>query len=388
MTLDVPTLLFAGVTARCCYVVVFLVSGLRLRDEPCLLHWSGSVACSIIGTLIHYGDGGSGRTLTPFEGAVAHAFFGGSLALCWSGMRRFHRLPIDLRGATLAAVLPGLAFAVPLQLGFGRSGALTGAFAVLIVLIVATLRELARNRSRGAEWSRYVAASGLSVYLAAFATSVALFLAGREVGDDAQSANAALLIDHACSVLIYVGFLAMAGERCNARLTELATTDPLTGLTNRRGVFQAIEQGRMRPAAVLLADIDNFKAINDGSGHEAGDAVLAEFAARLRHVAGPRALPARWGGEEFLLLLPPRLAGAGADLAERIRAATEAEPFRAGGAPLRVTVSIGIAAGGGDLGALLRRADGALYAAKRGGRNRTCAAPETVAGAVAEPAAA
>ncbi|PIK74641.1 hypothetical protein CS379_01330, partial [Methylobacterium frigidaeris] len=50
MTLDVPTLLFAGVTARCCYVVVFLVSGLRLRDEPCLLHWSGSVACSIIGT--------------------------------------------------------------------------------------------------------------------------------------------------------------------------------------------------------------------------------------------------------------------------------------------------------------------------------------------------
>ncbi|KMO34613.1 hypothetical protein VQ02_18830 [Methylobacterium variabile] len=376
MALDVSTLLFAGVTARCCYVLVFLVSGLRPRAESCLLHWGASVACSIGGTLIHYGDGG-GPALPPLTGALAHGLFGSSIVLCWTGMRRFHGRQVDGLGTILAALLPSLAYVAPAWFGFGPDLGLAAVFAILAVMIVATVREILRSGSGGAEWSRYVAAGGLTVYLMAFVASIILLVADREVVSDGRNACISLLIDQACSVLIYVGFLAMAGERSNARLSQLATTDPLTGLANRRGVTRAVSQAMTRTSprrmAVVLADIDHFKAINDDHGHEAGDLVLAEFAARMRRATGGDLL-ARWGGEEFLAVLPEEAAEAEA---EQIRAATEAEPFRVGAGGLRVTVSIGVATSADGFEAALRRADAALYAAKRGGRNRVvCAAPE------------
>jgi diguanylate cyclase (GGDEF)-like protein len=167
-----------------------------------------------------------------------------------------------------------------------------------------------------------------------------------------------------------------------ARLDALAATDPLTGLTNRRGfdarTAEALGAG---PAALLALDLDRFKAINDGHGHAAGDAVLKGVAAVLSARIRQGDILARIGGEEFAALLPATdLAGA-LDLAERLRRAIPAEVAHPAGAGARVTVSIGVATvpPGGDaahrLVGALAAADAALYAAKRNGRDRVEASP-------------
>src|SRR5262245_59513425 len=161
---------------------------------------------------------------------------------------------------------------------------------------------------------------------------------------------------------------------------ELALTDPLTGLSNRRyletHLRALIEQARTaaRPLSVLLADVDSFKAINDTYGHDAGDSVLRELAARLRRNVRSIDLACRIGGEEFVVVLPDIGLDRAREAAERLRACVAGEVFQAdGGARLRVTASVGIATLDGPhdcAEALLKRADQALYTAKRGGRNR------------------
>jgi diguanylate cyclase (GGDEF)-like protein len=164
-----------------------------------------------------------------------------------------------------------------------------------------------------------------------------------------------------------------------AVLAEVAISDPLTGLHNRRA-FQArlaeeVERADRSgvPFALLLLDLDRFKALNDTFGHPAGDAVLCAVAEVLRRELRVVDLPARVGGEEFAVLLP-QTAGQGAlDTAERLRAAIAAQPIAHQGAALAVTTSVGVAwypdHAGGDQ-ALVQAADGALYAAKRAGRDR------------------
>ena len=120
-----------------------------------------------------------------------------------------------------------------------------------------------------------------------------------------------------------------------------------------------------------MIDVDHFKSINDSLGHAGGDAVLREVAERLRHRVRLEDVVGRWGGEEFLVLSAIADADAAAVLAERLRAAIADEPFEIEGAgTIRVTVSIGCAAGAGDAEALVREADAALYEAKALGRNR------------------
>lgn len=155
--------------------------------------------------------------------------------------------------------------------------------------------------------------------------------------------------------------------RAFAAVTAAAETDGLTGLSNRRHMEDRVRAVRRqgRQVALLFADLDNFKDLNDVFGHETGDKALRTFAGILRRTCREGTLISRWGGEEFLLVLPGgTIAEAGA-LAERIRQATVEgmdEP--------KVTVSIGVSAGDGELEDLLAAADGALYEAKRSGRNR------------------
>jgi len=166
-----------------------------------------------------------------------------------------------------------------------------------------------------------------------------------------------------------------------AALTEVAISDPLTGLHNRRA-FQArlaeeTERARRsgRPFALLMIDLDRFKALNDRHGHAAGDAALAAIAAVLRQELRTVDLPARLGGEEFGVLLPDSDEQAALVAAERVRVAIAACPIVHQDATLAVTASIGAAwyPGHADTGeGLLRAADQALYAAKRAGRDRVC----------------
>lgn len=178
----------------------------------------------------------------------------------------------------------------------------------------------------------------------------------------------------------------IANDRLQEELNHHATHDPLTGALNRRAfallaekqVAQAARTGR--PLAVLMMDLDHFKRINDTLGHSGGDATLCRFVAVAGDVLRAEDVLCRFGGEEFVALLPHAEAAQAVAAAERLRLA-----FAATGA----TVSIGVASlrPGEDLEDLLRRADAALYDAKRAGRDRTHLSEEVAAApAAAAPA--
>jgi two-component system, cell cycle response regulator len=169
--------------------------------------------------------------------------------------------------------------------------------------------------------------------------------------------------------------------RDNAQLSiEMAITDALTGLYNRRymesHIGTLVEQAvaRDKPLAVLLLDIDYFKSINDGHGHDAGDDVLREFALRIRKSIRGLDLACRYGGEEFVVVMPETDMAVATMVAERLRRRIASEPFaiQKGARSIEVTISIGIAALGpnDNPAAIIKRADQALYRAKRDGRNR------------------
>ena len=159
-----------------------------------------------------------------------------------------------------------------------------------------------------------------------------------------------------------------------------ATHDHLTGLVNRRMIMyhltrelnRARHEGR--PVAVVLADLDQFKAVNDTHGHAAGDAVLLETASRMRAAIRAYDYVGRYGGEEFLFVLPGVDGTTGRSIAERVRKRIGEVPLRCGlTTPLCVTVSLGVAwtgASGREPETLVAAADAALYRAKANGRNR------------------
>jgi two-component system, cell cycle response regulator len=162
---------------------------------------------------------------------------------------------------------------------------------------------------------------------------------------------------------------------------ELAITDGLTGLFNRRymethlGTLVDQAAARGKPITVLVLDIDYFKAINDSYGHDAGDDVLREFALRIRKATRNIDLACRYGGEEFVIVMPETDMAVATAVAERLRRRIATEPFaiQKGARHLEVTISIGIAALAGvddNAATILKRADQALYRAKRDGRNR------------------
>lgn len=185
------------------------------------------------------------------------------------------------------------------------------------------------------------------------------------------------------TVLSLVGFIS---RRYLQRIESMATHDALTGLLNRHGfgllAEQAVAEARRHHSSlcVLILDLDHFKRFNDEHGHLAGDFVLRHFARTLARQVRQADLVSRWGGEEFVLMFKETDLATTAELAERIRAATEAELFEFEGSRLEVRVSIGAARllEAGTLEALLRDADEALYRAKNSGRNRVCLATAAV----------
>ncbi|HMN81314.1 MAG TPA: GGDEF domain-containing protein [Burkholderiaceae bacterium] len=164
-----------------------------------------------------------------------------------------------------------------------------------------------------------------------------------------------------------------------ARVADLAHVDSLTGALNRRGLGNRLSERREQArqpieGSVVLIDIDHFKSVNDSHGHAVGDQVLQWFAASLRGFARPTDLIVRMGGEEFLLLLPGCPVSQAAEVAQRIRDHFDRHnTLDCGGWTLRVTASFGVStlgSHGADLQRDLARADEALYAAKRSGRNQ------------------
>jgi diguanylate cyclase (GGDEF)-like protein len=173
--------------------------------------------------------------------------------------------------------------------------------------------------------------------------------------------------------------LAMAKERTELRHKTAALIDPLTGIANRRAFVEEVmalakrREGNPRPSAVLLADLDHFKSINDRFGHAVGDRVLQIFAAAASAKLGPFDLIGRLGGEEFAIVLYDAGRDKGLAIAERIRLSFEDAATEVDSVPVGGTVSMGMVIsedGLSDIPSLLAQADEALYCAKERGRNR------------------
>lgn len=262
-----------------------------------------------------------------------------------------YRIRVALFTATLAAVV--LAH-VRLLRRKGRGFAPRFTMTVLALqAIVLLVRAVTTFWLDAADTSRFAPSSAQMAYIAAFNFSV---------------------------LLVCIGVLLMASERMRAEFEYLATHDGLTGALTRRAIFQActVEWERWKrygtAFSLLLLDIDHFKRINDQWGHQAGDKVLADFsalaAANLRKVDRL----GRYGGEEFLVLLPPSDGASARAMAERLRHI--AEQSLGGLRHPGCTISVGVAtvhATDANVDALLARADAALYQAKNRGRNQVVA---------------
>jgi diguanylate cyclase (GGDEF)-like protein len=176
-------------------------------------------------------------------------------------------------------------------------------------------------------------------------------------------------------LLMAIGGILMASQRLRYELEQLASKDSLTGAYNRRALYELGEnevarvQRQKSPLSILMLDLDHFKAINDAHGHQIGDEVLAEFARRLQSVLRKPAVLGRYGGEEFMALLPATNRDEARLVAQRMLEITASESSLP-----HCTVSIGLATfqptGNDTLQALISRADAALYRAKHLGRNR------------------
>ena len=166
--------------------------------------------------------------------------------------------------------------------------------------------------------------------------------------------------------------------RAEQALEVAAMTDPLTGLLNRRATWEHFKHEVFRfqrtgdPFVILLADLDFFKRINDTDGHDAGDKILIEVGRRLEKIVRGQDIISRWGGEEFLILLPETAIDGGMVLAEKIRANIEREPFIVDGKKIPLTLSIGVSVFSSDktIEECIKSADEALYRAKNSGKNR------------------
>jgi diguanylate cyclase (GGDEF)-like protein len=206
-----------------------------------------------------------------------------------------------------------------------------------------------------------------------------LTLLGPEFGAE-ERMTAVSLVSHAA--------VALENARLHRIVERQALVDGLTGLANRRHGENVLEAELARterfggPLTIVVADLDDFKDVNDRFGHMTGDCVLRDFGAALRSTVRDVDLACRWGGEEFVLVLPGTDAEGGASLAERVREQLRTRTILAlDGTPIAVTASFGVASSSGPMSAeeLLARADGALYEAKRAGKDRVERAVEIVA---------
>jgi diguanylate cyclase (GGDEF)-like protein len=181
-------------------------------------------------------------------------------------------------------------------------------------------------------------------------------------------------------VLIGIGFLTSILIEQHKVLESLALRDPLTGLLNRRGmdvalgVTLAAGKRHSRDISIIALDIDHFKSVNDDYGHDAGDAVLKQFGYLVSQVSRESDICCRYGGEEFLVILPETTTQQAKDIAERLRVLIEDSDWLVKNKSLPITASMGVATQRGDINidGLIKDADTMLYKAKAEGRNRVC----------------
>jgi len=385
MRLDIPTLAVVTVFVTAVLGVLLVFAGLQNRAVRAPVTWGAAFVLCAIGTALV-----AARGMVPdwLSIQIANVLVLIGIGLVWTGARQFDGRPSRVAMVAVAPLIWVAACAVPdIRADINLRTMVVTTLGALLAFAAA--REIWRGRAEPL-LSRWPTAVTLLVYGAVMLARVPMTLAIPQPAGEYQFTASVLypFVSFATllfSVVIAFLLLNMTKERSELRHMIASMVDPLTGVANRRAFLADAEalaaQHRADGAAlaVMLFDLDHFKAINDRLGHAAGDGVLLSFAATATRTLGPEALFGRIGGEEFGAVLRVENLGEALAIAEQVRrtfAATEQTD------DVVPTVSIGVALEDEitvTLTALMAAADRALYRAKAKGRNR-------VASAIAAPA--
>lgn len=372
MPLDYHSLLTAFALSGCGLAITFLVSWLVSRSEGFLIAWTLGVSFMALGVL---GYSWYTQTMSPLVGAAGYTALLTGLAFVFGAGREFRTGILPWRSMSVMGAASSVVTAVPMLAGYnGAAILLLNLAATIILLITAWDYWLGRAEARlaiGLLTVLYVL-TGLS-----FVPCAVLLVQAGEWRLSAAPSNWAedLNIIVCLTTLAGIGALSLAlnQSRLARGLKREAETDPLTGLLNRRALLNHLAGDAEGPAALVIFDLDHFKAINDRHGHQAGDEVLRTFGEILRLSGRSKGLAARLGGEEFALLLPGVPLVKAALLADDVRTRLAKRRFAGNGGSFGCTVSAGVSSSEEaaiDFDMLLHDADNALYAAKRNGRDR------------------
>jgi diguanylate cyclase (GGDEF)-like protein len=377
MGLDIKTLFIADVAVLLVSAIVSLLFWYRDRDGDWLLWWTAGTASSGLAMLVL---GVSGPVLRPVVGVPAASLFFAGFLMVWQSMRRLHGRPAVWGWAiALVAFVAMLSGAVMLGADLHeRAGLLLAAlaFAAMVSAWEVAFGSPALWRSRLPLAAMFFVMGSLLA-----TTAVVTGLRGHApvvsfadlLGGNLPLVNSVALL----GVCFYI--MLIINERTRTRYRQLASTDELTGLPNRRFFMEeASRRARGSSGSVLMMDLDYFSEVNRRFGHAGGDRALKAFADAVRQGLRTTDVVGRYGGEEFCAFLVATETADAIQIAERLRETVAGLSIISGGRPLRITVSIGIAAlRKGDLEASINDADEALYRAKSQGRNRLAVAGVT-----------
>jgi diguanylate cyclase (GGDEF)-like protein len=378
--LDPLTILFMTTLMCVAMSVAMLAVHLSFRHEvKGVGHWAGGLLAMVVA-------GAAFMLRGALPGVLPEALLlpAANICLTWGiglsmlGTRQFYGAPSGLRlfhGVWLLELLAMLYWLVVAP----DFSARVAAYSFLVgIFYLDQLRQVLRQRERS--FASVFFCLLLVLQTAAVATrGVAALLVGPAAADLMRGSGLASFYLAAANfmvLLLTVAFLMMATRRLQTILEQRSTHDPLTGALNRRGFAQCYERvlaeqhRRGGKLALLVIDLDHFKAINDRFGHATGDQVLVWVAAAAMQTARATDYVTRFGGEEFVVLLPDSSEQRASQVAARLQALLRDYP-QAGLPPCTVSVGIACQAEGGEgLDSLLARADAALYRAKTAGRDR------------------
>ena len=374
MTLDMRTIVVMLVVSSVLMAITLAV-GTRMGRAAGFVKWNAGLGLLALGWVLVAARG----VLPDLVGiALADAILVAALCTELAGIIEFG----GSAAPRLLLIAPGplmLALLIPMVQDYPAVTLLMGVVLAAIFGAMAVASTRLGPRAGPARWMLAFACSASAIMV--LGRSVDVWLKPDLYPDVFTGNNlhaAAFIALFASTIVIPVAFLLMHRERAAAELYRLATIDALTGLFNRRMFHNLAEREIARarrtgsPYAVLMMDLDLFKRVNDEYGHQAGDRVLADFAAIAKRSFRTEDLVGRYGGEEFCAFLPGTIMPNAIAIAERLRGTLSQRPL--GDLPRAITISIGVAACSGKaevlLDAAIGRADEALYRAKHDGRDR------------------
>ncbi|WP_417584775.1 GGDEF domain-containing protein [Pelagibacterium sp.] len=374
MGFDYNSLLMASGAAGAALCFTLMSSWLRQRTSPFLLTWALCIAV-IVAAVIAFAA--LHVTSASVYAMIAGVLLVSAFSISYGGFTQFSTGRFAFRTVALLVIGTAAPIIVTNALGYdGLSYLLTNLMSGLVLFFCGYHYWTVRYESPGPitaiavlHWMLVVT---FLLCVIVLAIEAPLYFEERVLDTWAEGLN--LMV--AVIALSGIGglFVTVHQERISRRHRDASLSDPLTGLNNRRALFERFPSGQVpQGCGLIVLDLDNFKSLNDEHGHAFGDAVLRSFATMIEENCREEDIAVRLGGEEFVLLLPESSLTEAIALAERIRGTMGRMTHSAEGQLVSCTVSAGVALaekGQTSLDSLIRKADNALYLSKRSGRNR------------------